>query len=254
MKYISNAILLLLLTACGGQVDELVIPYHVNPELQIRNSGDTLHGDELYRWNAHSHYLGYFTTSGKYDAKNNLAQIHWEPHAYSSCIKENYSDFQIIQGGGNATAFSANLLLPATSRYVFSFDARVSSFSGSGVGQLSAGIYVHNRITDEYSSILWALFDNRYDDYTPVIMNDTYVNFYTTPIQYVDVKTHMKKIPYEYQHYEIIIDQSMVRKVIPKGDINDYDLYQFVLLHEVFLEKNQNIDMCSDVKNIRISK
>ena len=246
------AMCILCITGCGVGTPELNISYDVNPELQVRNSGDVLHGDELYRWNAHSHYLGYFTTSGHYDVKNNLAQIHWEPHAYSSCINEKYSDFQTIQGGGNATAFSANLLLPANQGYILIFDARVSSFSGTGVGQLSAGIYIHNKITDEYSAILWALFDNRYDDYKPVIMNDTYVNFYTTPIQYVDPKSHMKNKPYEYQHYEIIIDSAMVKKVAPNGNLNDYELYQFDFLHEVFLEKDQNISMCGDVKNIKI--
>jgi hypothetical protein len=247
------ALLSTVLVSCGGNT-ELNIPYDVNPELQVRNSGDVLHGDELYRWNAHAHYLGYFTTTGAYDAKNNLAQIHWEPHAYSSCIKQNYSDFQTITGGGNATAFSANLLLPATGHYVFSFDAKVNSFSGTGVGQLSAGLYIHNRITDEYSAIVWALFDNRYDDYSPIIMNDTYVNFYTTPIQYVDTKAHMKKTPYQYQHYDIVINEAMIRKVVPRDDINKYEIYQFLFLHEVFLEKDQNVDMCSDVKNIRITK
>jgi hypothetical protein len=247
------ALLSTVLVSCGGNT-ELNIPYDINPELQVRNSGDVLHGDELYRWNAHAHYLGYFTTTGAYDAKNNLAQIHWEPHAYSSCIKQNYDDFQTITGGGNATAFSANLLLPANDRYVLSFDAKVSSFLGTGVGQLSAGLYVRNKITDEYSAILWALFDNRYDDYPPQIQNDTYVNFYTAPVQYVDPKSHMKNKPYDYQHYDIVIDQAMIRKIVPKGDLNDYELFQFVFLHEVFLEKDQNINMCNDVKNIRITK
>jgi hypothetical protein len=244
------------IAGCGLGTPELNIPYEVNPELQVRNSGDVLYGDELYRWNAHAHYLGYFTTSGRgsYDAKNTLAQIHWEPRAYSSCINETYSNFQTIQGGGNATAFSANLLLPANDRYVLSFDAKVSSFSGTGIGQLSAGIYVRNKITDEYSAILWALFDNRYDDYPPQIQNDTYVNFYTTPVQYVDPYSHMKNKPYDYQHYDIVIDQAMVRKVVPKGDLKDYELYQFDFLHEVFLEKDQNINMCADVKNIKITK
>lgn len=259
--HLSTAILLLFLAACGGggtgvdrQTEEFSVSYDVNPALQVRNSGDALYGNELYRWNAHSHYLGHFTTSGKYDAENKLARLHWEPRAYSSCIKQSYRDFQLIQGAGNGTAFSTNLLLPSTGRYIFSFDAKVSSFSGSGVGQFSAGLYIRNKITNEYTSIIWSLFDNRYDDYTPLIMNDTYVNFYTTPIQYVDPKAYMKKVPYQYQHYNIVIDESVVRKVVTTGDLNDYELYQFLFLHEVFLKKDQDIDMCGDVKNIKITK
>jgi hypothetical protein len=64
----------------------------------------------------------------------------------------------------------------------------------------------------------------------------------------------MKKVSYDYQHYEIVIDQTMIRKIVPKGDLNNYELYQFDFLHEVFLEKDQNINMCTDVKNIRITK
>jgi hypothetical protein len=253
-QFFLSIVIALLVSGCGGKTDEFSIRYDVNPVLQVRNSGDQLHGDELHRWNAHAHYLGYFTTSGQYLAVNKLAQIHWEPHAYSSCIKQNYSDFQIITGGGNATAFSANVLLPATGQYVLSFDARVSSVSGSGVGQFSAGMYVHNKKTDEYSAVMWALFDNRYDDYKPVIMNDTYVNFYTAPVQYVASKVHMKSVPYEYQHYEIVIDDTMFRRVIPHDNLDDYEFYQVDFLHEVFLEKDQNINMCADVKNIKITQ
>lgn len=221
-------------------------------KFNIRNVGDAPPAPELGVWQMNARYLGTGFTSTGSTASNENAQMSWGAGSYSAMFDLTPGDYQPVVGGGPHFTYSIDLGNTFTMRPIeIAFDASVTAFTGTGIGQLSLYIYAkHKTIPDTFVVVLWNMFDNRWDDYERYDGNDTYVDFTSMPIHDMSA-TRMEKTPYAKKHYSVHITRERWA-TFTSQPMEEFDLLLTGFLQEGFIEGGATLRLGAEVDNIKI--
>ena len=240
--------------SCGGSSEPTCLPLittEASSKLNVRNVGDAPPPATVGLWEMNARYLGTGFTVANNMASNENSSVSWGNGFYSGTFNLTPEDYQPVVGGGPHFVYSIDLQNKQMKPMEFSFDASVDAFGGTGVGQLVFFIYAKNKTSGEYVVVLWALFDNRYDDYDRFEDNDTYVDFTSMPVHEMSA-TRMEKKPFPFKHYSINLTQQRWAS-FTSDPIEDYELLIAGFLQESFIEGGKSVSLSAKVKNIKIT-
>lgn len=249
-------------TSCGGSspgggsvapppICQPLVTSKVSDKFNVRNVGDSPIPATIGAWDMNARYLGTGFVVSNRTAGNANANVMWGEGFYSGSFSLTPEDYQPVVGGGPQFVYSIDLQNTQMRPMEFSFDASVNAFSGTGIGQLVFFIYAKHKTTGRYVVVLWALFDNRYDNYDRFVGNDTYIDFISMPVHAMSA-ARMEMNPYVLKHYSINITPQRWATFTTEP-IENYELVITGFLQEAFIENGKSIALSATVKNIKVT-